>query len=61
MEPGEVGTLDVHGNPNLLTLDKGTSKLAQGPAAQSVLVEIERYDGVLPEITIFSQPPIVAR
>jgi biotin/methionine sulfoxide reductase len=56
LEPGTPGTLDVHGNPNVLTLDKGTSKLAQGPVAQTALVEIERYDGVLPEIKVFDPP-----
>jgi biotin/methionine sulfoxide reductase len=29
------------GNPNVLCLDKGTSKLGQGPIAHSCLVEIE--------------------
>jgi len=29
------------GNPNALTLDKGTSRLAQGPIAQSCLVKVE--------------------
>ncbi len=29
-----------HGNPNVLTLDKGTSSLAQGPIAHSCLVEV---------------------
>jgi biotin/methionine sulfoxide reductase len=29
-----------HGNPNTLTLDKGTSKLAQGPIAHSCLVQV---------------------
>ncbi|MEL0020469.1 MAG: molybdopterin guanine dinucleotide-containing S/N-oxide reductase [Rickettsiales bacterium] len=56
LEPGRIGTLDRHGNPNVLTLDKGTSKLAQGPTAHSSLVEIEKFDGALPEITVFSQP-----
>lgn len=31
------------GNPNVLTLDKGTSKLAQGPIAHTCLVEVEPY------------------
>ena len=35
------------GNPNVLTLDKRTSKLAQGPIAQSCLVQVERYRGDL--------------
>ena len=51
-------TLEVHGNPNVLTRDAGTSKLAQGPAAHSCLVEVEKYDGELPAIRVFSQPPI---
>ena len=57
LEPGKIGTLDRHGNPNVLTLDKGTSKLAQGPTAHSTLVEIEKFAGVVPGITVFSQPP----
>lgn len=56
LEPGKPGTLDVHGNPNVLTLDKGTSKLAQGPVAQTALVEVERYEGPLPEIKAYDPP-----
>jgi biotin/methionine sulfoxide reductase len=37
--------LDRHGNPNVLTLDRGTSKLTQGTSALSMLVEVERWDG----------------
>jgi len=59
LEPGVPGTLDKHGNPNMLTLDKGTSKLAQAPAAQTALVEVERFDGDLPAITVFDQPATV--
>ncbi len=33
-----------HGNPNVLTLDKGTSQLAQGPIAHSCLVEVSLAD-----------------
>ncbi len=33
-------TLCQTGNPNVLTVDKGTSKLAQGPIAHSCLVEV---------------------
>ncbi len=32
LEPGVIGSLDKHGNPNVLTLDKGTSRLAQDHA-----------------------------
>jgi biotin/methionine sulfoxide reductase len=56
LEPGRAGSLEKHGNPNALTLDKGTSRLAQGPSAQSCLVEIEPWSGPLPEITAFAQP-----
>ena len=56
LEPGVSDTLDRHGNPNMLTLDKGTSQLAQAPISQTTLVEIERYEGVLPEITVHSPP-----
>jgi biotin/methionine sulfoxide reductase len=56
--PGMIGALDKHGNPNVLTMDKGTSKLAQGPIAHSALVEVERFDGELPDITVFAPPPI---
>lgn len=34
----------INGNPNVLTLDKGTSKLAQGPIAHSCLVEVFAAD-----------------
>jgi biotin/methionine sulfoxide reductase len=56
--PGEVGTLDRHGNANVLTLDKGTSKLAQGPISQTTLVEVERWSEPVPEIRAFDRPPV---
>lgn len=49
-----------HGNPNVLTADKGTSQLAQGPSAQTCLVEVERFDGEPPPVTAFDPPPIVS-
>jgi biotin/methionine sulfoxide reductase len=58
-EPGRIGSLDKHGNPNVLTLDKGTSRLAQGPSAQTTLVEVERYTGTPPPVTAFD-PPLVS-
>ena len=54
-------SLDKHGNPNVLTLDKGTSRLGQGPIAHSALVEIEKYDDPLPPVTAFKPPLVVAR
>jgi biotin/methionine sulfoxide reductase len=47
-----------HGNPNVLTQDRGTSRLGQGPVAHSCLIEVERFDGTPPEVTAFV-PPII--
>ncbi len=61
LDPSDPGSLDKHGNPNVLTLDKPTSRLAQCCAAQTALVEVERYDGPAPEITAYDPPEIVER
>ena len=55
---GDDKTACKHGNPNMLTLDKGGSRLAQGPIAHSCLVEIERADAP-PAPTPFDPPRIV--
>ncbi|WP_158891609.1 molybdopterin-dependent oxidoreductase [Amycolatopsis anabasis] len=55
--PGVPDALEKHGNPNVVTLDKGTSQLAQGSAAQTCLVEVERYDNP-PPVTAFDPPPM---
>ena len=60
LEPGKPGSLCKHGNPNMLTPDKGTSKLAQGPIAHSCLVEVELFSGELPEVTAFDPPVIIS-
>ncbi|MCZ4353788.1 molybdopterin guanine dinucleotide-containing S/N-oxide reductase [Roseovarius aestuarii] len=44
------GDLCRHGNPNTLTLDKGTSQLSQGPIAHSCLVNVTAWDGPDPVI-----------
>ncbi len=48
--------LDVHGNPNAVTRDVGTSRLGQGCAAQSCLVEIAVWTGDVPPVTAFKSP-----
>jgi biotin/methionine sulfoxide reductase len=58
-QPGQGGTLDRHGNPNVLTLDKGTSKLAQGPISQTTLVEIERWAAPVPDMRAHDPPAVV--
>lgn len=60
-DPVEPGGLDAHGNPNVLTLDKGTSKLAQGSSAHSALVEVERFEGTPPPVRAFTPPPMISR
>jgi biotin/methionine sulfoxide reductase len=47
----------VHGNPNVLTRDAGTSRLAQGCTGQLTRIEIERFDGELPPVRAFDPPP----
>ncbi|EJW12551.1 Biotin sulfoxide reductase [Rhodovulum sp. PH10] len=54
------GALEVSGNPNVLTRDVGTSRLAQGSSAQSTLVEVERFVGRLPASRVLA-PPAFAR
>ena len=58
-EGGKAGTLCTYGDPNVLSADIGTSQLAQGPSAHSVLVEIERYQQKAPQVTAFGGPQIV--
>jgi len=48
--------LCVHGNPNVLTRDVGTSSLAQGATGQIARVEIERFDGAPPPVRAFDPP-----
>jgi len=58
-DPDENG-MCKHGNPNVLTRDRGTSKLAQGPSAHTCLVQVERFEGEPPPVTAH-QPPAFAR
>ncbi|MEC7553642.1 MAG: molybdopterin dinucleotide binding domain-containing protein, partial [Pseudomonadota bacterium] len=46
-DAGAAGSIELNGNPNVLTRDKGTSKLAQGPSAHTCLVEVELADPTL--------------
>ena len=59
LDPQAAQSLDVHGNPNVLTRDAGTSKLGQGSTAHSCLVQVERFDGQLPPVKAFTQPATV--
>jgi biotin/methionine sulfoxide reductase len=59
-DPGVSGSLDRHGNPNVLTADVGTSRLAQAASAGTTLVDIEPVDGsAAPQPRAFVPPDIV--
>jgi trimethylamine-N-oxide reductase (cytochrome c) len=55
-KPGSPDAMCKHGLVNVLTLDKGTSKLAQGNIANTALVQVERYTAAVPAITAFEPP-----
>ena len=56
--PGQIGALCKHGNPNVLTMDRGTSSLAQGPTAHSTLVQVEKFNDDIPKVTAHLPPAI---
>ena len=56
--PGQIGALCKHGNPNVLTMDRGTSSLAQGPTAHSTLVQVEKFNDDIPDVTAHLPPAI---
>jgi len=58
-DPGP--NLERHGNPNVLTLDRGASGLSQGCVAQTCLIEARRFEGEPPRVTIFDPPQILPR
>jgi len=55
-DPDEDAPLCVHGNPNVLTRDQGTSALAQGCTGQLTSVQVERFAGNLPPIRAYDPP-----
>jgi trimethylamine-N-oxide reductase (cytochrome c) len=54
-----IGALDTYGDPNTVTLDVGTSKLAQATSANTCLVEMEPFVGEAPPVTAFGGPTVV--
>ncbi len=61
-QPGSGNNpLCVHGNPNVLTRDVGTSRLAQGCCGQVTIVECEKFHASLPPLRTFDPPEPVAR
>ena len=58
-DPTGPGDLCRAGNPNVLTRDVGTSKLAQGPTAQTCLVEVERFSGEALPVQAHEHPALL--
>lgn len=56
LDPESDSPFCVHGNPNVLTPDRGTSKLAQGCSGQHALVQMERWTEPLPPIRAYDPP-----
>ena len=46
------------GNPNVLSLDIGTSSLTQGPSALSVLVQVEKWIGAAAPARAYELPAL---
>ncbi|MDF2469229.1 MAG: molybdopterin oxidoreductase, partial [Rhodococcus erythropolis] len=61
LDPADPDSLCVHGNPNILTPDVGTSSLSHGCTGQHVLVQIEKFEGVLPPVKAFDPPVLRSR
>ncbi|MCC6435573.1 MAG: molybdopterin-dependent oxidoreductase [Acidimicrobiales bacterium] len=57
---GDPSSMCVHGNPNVLTSGRPASALSQAPAAQSCLVEVERFVGEVPPVRAHTPPSFVA-
>ncbi len=55
-DPNEEIPLCVHGNPNVLTRDVGTSGLAQGCTGQLTTIQVARFNGNLPPIKAYNPP-----
>ena len=60
VDPSDPTSPCAHGNPNVLTADRGTSRLAQGCTGQHVLVEVEAVQGTPPPVRAHRPPPFVA-
>ncbi|MFC7608684.1 molybdopterin dinucleotide binding domain-containing protein [Teichococcus aestuarii] len=55
-DPNDENPLCVHGNPNVLTRDMGTSRLAQGCTGQLTALEVEKFTGNLPPVRAWDPP-----
>jgi biotin/methionine sulfoxide reductase len=58
-DPAVPGSLELNGNPNVLTADHGTSRLGQGPSPNSCLGDIRRFAGEAPPVRAYGAPDLV--
>ncbi|MBL0419205.1 molybdopterin-dependent oxidoreductase [Ramlibacter sp. AW1] len=61
LDAAQDDTLDKHGNPNMVTLDIGTSRLSQATSALTCLVQVERFEGEPPPLGCYEPPAFVGR
>ncbi|MHC6526939.1 trimethylamine-N-oxide reductase TorA [Vibrio proteolyticus] len=54
------GAICTYGDPNTLTLDIGSSELAQATSANTCIVDFEKFSGKVPPVTAFGGPIEVA-
>lgn len=59
-DPDEDGNC-VHGNPNVLVKDIPVSKFSRGNVGQHVQVEVAKYVGTPPPVTVWTPPRITTR
>lgn len=56
VEGGGPGALDLYGDANTLSIDRGTSKLAQANTGQTGVADVEKHTGDAPAPTVFDTP-----
>ncbi|URN02920.1 hypothetical protein LUW74_05885 [Actinomadura madurae] len=56
LDPSDADSPCGHGNVNTLTVDRGTSRLAQGCTGQLVSVEVRLHKGPAPSVPAHAPP-----
>ncbi|CAK7193058.1 Dimethyl sulfoxide/trimethylamine N-oxide reductase [Commensalibacter sp. Nvir] len=56
LNPRKANTLCRYGDVNNLTVGIATSKLAQANCGHTAVVELEKFEGELPSVTVFQKP-----
>ncbi len=56
VEAGAENSLDAYGDVNVLTVDIGTSKLAQGNCGHTAIGDVEKFTGEVPPVKVFTAP-----